>query len=107
MSKYILLLLSLVFTSCAGVATVATVYTVSDIASVATTEKTVDDHIASAVTKKDCSVERFIDGKKYCLEKKVEEKPVEQPKKYCYKTLATVDCYLEPLKNRNDYLLNP
>ncbi len=107
MNRFILLFISLLFSSCAEIYGMAGTVAVIDTASVAVTKKTADDHIVSKATDKDCSIERFINGKKYCIDKEEEKKPYKQPKTYCYKTLATVDCYTEPLKNQNDYLLNP
>ncbi|HIJ38218.1 MAG TPA: hypothetical protein HPP80_04900 [Rhodospirillaceae bacterium] len=68
-----------------------------DGASVVNTEKTLDDHLASWFTGKDCSTVRASLGEKYC-----EEPPAFVPKiertTYCYKSLAAVSCYDQPVQ---------
>lgn len=54
---------------------------------------TVPDVVVSLVTGKTCSVVRLEQGRTYCRE----DEPNPKPNVYCYATLATPDCYSEPL----------
>ena len=107
MFKYALPAMALLISGCSAVAAVATVYTVGEIVSVATTDRTIDDHVSSTIKKQDCSVYRWFQGKEYCREIPPTPPPEKESKKYCYRSLGAVTCYTEPLKNQNDYLLNP
>ena len=70
---------------------------VLDAISVVNTQKTLDDHLMSLITGKDCSTIRASMGDHYC-----EEKPQPTPSivrtTYCYKSLAKVSCYDQPLE---------
>ena len=67
-----------------------------DAISVVNTQKTLDDHLMSLITGKDCSTVRASMGDHYC-----EEKPEPTPSivrtTYCYKSLANVTCYDQPV----------
>ncbi len=56
------------------------------------TDKTIEDHLISYTSGKDCSWIRKEKGLTYC----VEDEPKITPNIYCYKTLATVTCYDRP-----------
>lgn len=56
------------------------------------TDKTIEDHLISYTSGKDCSSIRKEKGLTYC----VEDEPKITPNIYCYKTLATVTCYDRP-----------
>ncbi|MFQ5763639.1 MAG: hypothetical protein ACE5GT_01810 [Rhodospirillales bacterium] len=56
------------------------------------TDKTIEDHIISWTSGKDCSSVRKEQGLTYC----VEDEPTVTPNVYCYKTLGSVDCFDRP-----------
>ena len=56
------------------------------------TDKTIEDHLISYTSGKDCSSIRKEKGLTYC----VEDEPNIVPNIYCYKTLAAVTCYDRP-----------
>ena len=56
------------------------------------TDKTLEDHVISLASGKNCSTIRKQKGLTYC----VEDEPNIKPNIYCYKTLATVTCYDRP-----------
>lgn len=60
------------------------------------TGKTIDDHVISLVTGKDCSIVRASQGGPYCVDI---PPPVPQVAvtSYCYKSLASVSCFAAPL----------
>ena len=80
-------------------ATVGGAYVAADIASMAMTGRTVDDHIASAITGEDCSISRSMQGLgPYCA---VVLPPPPPPPTvtrvtYCYRSLASSSCYDGP-----------
>ena len=57
-----------------------------------TTKKTINDHIVSFSTGKNCSTVRKNTGRHYCEEDEV----VTPDKVYCYPTLGDVSCYARP-----------
>ncbi|NQV85153.1 MAG: hypothetical protein HQ494_15185 [Rhodospirillales bacterium] len=59
------------------------------------TDKTMEDHVVSLVSGKNCSTVRREKDLTYC----VEDEPVIKQNIYCYKTLATVTCYDRPDPN--------
>ena len=68
-----------------------------DMASVINTQKTVDDHLVSWITGKDCSTVRASMGEHYCRESPP-VLPMVQRTTYCYKSLALVTCYDQPVE---------
>jgi hypothetical protein len=68
-----------------------TVLLVADGVSVINTEKTVEDHVISLISGKDCSLVRASMGYDYCRDRT--SPPTIQRISYCYKTLAAVSCY--------------
>lgn len=63
--------------------------------SVINTQKTLDDHVVSLITGKDCSTVRASEGERYC-EDEPEVRPTLVRTTYCYKSLAQVSCYDHP-----------
>ncbi len=59
------------------------------------TDKTIEDHVISISSGKNCSSVRREKGLTYCEE----DEPVIKQDIYCYKTLATVTCYDRPDPN--------
>ena len=57
-----------------------------------TTNKTINDHIVSFSTGKNCSTVRKNTGRHYCEEDEV----VAPDEVYCYPTLGDVSCYARP-----------
>lgn len=72
------------------------IYLTVEGASVVSTQKTVEDHVVSWVSGNDCSTVRASRGEKYCKEPP-KPVPVVQRTAYCYKTIANVTCYSEPV----------
>ena len=73
----------------------------AELLSVISTQKTMGDHIVSKVTGLDCSTPRSqLDKGSVCREKPLP--PQKRPQVYCYRSLATPDCYVEPSKNITD-----
>ncbi len=70
---------------------------VLDAVSVINTHKTVDDHIVSMITGKDCSTVRASMGDYYCIEQPGNVPTIVRTS-YCYKTLAKVSCYTQPVE---------
>ena len=60
--------------------------------SVIGTDKTLEDHVISLTSGKNCSSIRKEKGLTYCEE----DEPKVNPNIYCYKTLAEVTCYDRP-----------
>jgi hypothetical protein len=65
--------------------------------SVINTQKTIDDHIVSWVTGDDCSTVRASRGERYC-EETPHPGPMMVQNSYCYKSLAGVSCYTQPVE---------
>ncbi len=59
------------------------------------TDKTIEDHVISLTSGKNCSSVRKEKGLTYCEE----DEPQIKQNIYCYKTLATVTCYDRPDPN--------
>ncbi len=59
------------------------------------TDKTIEDHVISLTSGKNCSSIRKEKGLTYCEEDELQVKQ----NIYCYKTLATVTCYDRPDPN--------
>jgi hypothetical protein len=74
----------------------STSYILLDGISVINTQKTIEDHLVSLFTGMDCSTIRASKGDHYCLEMP-EAVPVYVRTSYCYKSIAKVSCYTEPL----------
>lgn len=64
-----------------------------DAASLMLTGGTTLDLVVSLATGKRCTIVRLEQGRTYCRE----DEPNPKPAVYCYSTLATPDCYREPL----------
>ncbi len=75
-----------------------TAFILLDVASVVNTQKTIDDHLISLLTGMDCSTIRASKGDHYCIEQP-ENKPVYIRTSYCYKSIASVSCYSQPLNS--------
>jgi|TARA_B110000438_G_C15222775_1_gene397995 hypothetical protein len=72
------------------------------------TDKTIEDHIMSLSSGKNCSIVRKEKGLTYCEE----DEPIINQNLFCYKTLGSVTCYDRPDSNmsrkrvdRNDHNL--
>lgn len=89
---------------CAGPEATAVGAAVS-VVSLNVTKKTVTDHIASAVTGRDCSIITLNETGEYCPEQVV----VDRSNLYCYRTLGGVDCHTlpDPYKNSQTSLASP
>ncbi len=70
---------------------------VLDAVSVINTHKTLDDHLVSLITGKDCSSVRASMGDYYCIDQPGNVPTIVRTS-YCYKTLGTIDCYTEPVE---------
>lgn len=66
---------------------------VGDLMSVIVTDKTIDDHIVSYASNKDCSTVRTELGMTYCKEDALKQTG---PKMHCYNELGKVTCYKQP-----------
>lgn len=81
-----------------------------EVISVMATGKTMEDHIFSFVTDKDCSIARAMSGEgKFCMTP-VELERAARPKYgiqkvYCYKSLAAANCYDRPSPYPTDTLI--
>lgn len=74
------------------------------------TDRFVGDHISSAITGKDCSIERKFSGEgKYCMTEfelfEAKQPKYDVKKVFCYRSLATPTCYYEPSPNKTDVLI--
>ena len=72
-------------------------------------DRLLEDHVVSFLTKKDCSFPRVWRGEgNYCMsEEEIKEanKPAYSLQKiYCYKTIAQVSCYTQPSPYPSDIL---
>lgn len=59
------------------------------------TDKTIEDHVVSRASGKDCSTVRREQGRTYC----VEDEPNPAPEVTCYSSIGDVTCYSNPDKN--------
>ena len=84
-------------TMVAGAAPAVPAVAILDGASVINTHKTIDDHLVSWVTGKDCSTVRASMGEHYCEDPPPAE-PMVRRTTYCYKSLAVVSCYDQPME---------
>jgi hypothetical protein len=67
-----------------------------DTVSLINTGKTIDDHVIGWATGQDCSVLRASHGESYC--QAIPLPPALVPViTYCYKSLASVSCYAQPM----------
>jgi hypothetical protein len=73
----------------------AITYVLVDGITLINTHKTIEDHVISLITGMDCSVVRASQGDHYCLEK--DNTPVYLRTSYCYKSIAKVSCYDQPM----------
>lgn len=76
----------------------AVTYVLADGISLMNTQKTIEDHVISAITGMDCSTVRASKGDHYCLEPP-KATPVFIRTAYCYKSIARVSCYDQPLES--------
>ncbi|MCK4939397.1 MAG: hypothetical protein KAR80_03820 [Rhodospirillaceae bacterium] len=76
------------------VSTVANIFPI-DAALVMTTDKTIEDHVVSGASGKDCSTVRREQGRTYC----VEDEANPAPKVTCYSSIGDVTCYSKPDEN--------
>lgn len=65
-----------------------------DVATLIVTDKLMVDHIVSYVRQEDCSSVRASQGDKYCRPFRLAYVPPPEP--FCYRTLAQVNCFVEP-----------
>ncbi len=56
------------------------------------TDKTMEDHVVSLASGKNCSTVRADTGRSYCEEDELNPSPAV----YCYRTLGSVTCYDRP-----------
>lgn len=68
-----------------------------DAASVVNTQKTIDDHVVSWISDRDCSSVRASTGGAYCVDRP-QPVPTAIRVSYCYQSLAKVDCYDRPVE---------
>ncbi len=61
--------------------------------SLSATDKTLEDHLISVASGKDCSVLRYQHGRTYCKE---DELNPSYDELYCYRNLGGVTCYNRP-----------
>lgn len=86
---YVILFSGAMFlTACSIVPPVA----LTDWATVGLTDKTIEDHVVSVISGKNCSTVRTNQGRTYCVEDELNP----EPKVHCYRTLASVTCYDKP-----------
>jgi hypothetical protein len=67
------------------------------------THKTIEDHVISLITGMDCSTVRASQGDHYCLESP-DAVPVYIRTSYCYKSIAKVSCFSQPLASDAEQL---
>lgn len=79
---------------------------IADILSVVATKKTIIDHAASMSTGLDCSTVRSLNGGNYC-EKPYENHPPAVATLYCYRELADVTCYGQPMPYQHLVAIRP
>ena len=94
--RYIIFIFGAVFlNACSVVPPVA----LTDFATVGLTDKTIEDHVVSAISGKDCSTVRTNQGRTYCAEDELNP----EPKVHCYRTLGEVTCYDKPDPHANGH----
>ena len=100
--RFTILLAYLLLTGCGGVPGLSQLQG----AVVIGTDKTIEDHIMSMSSGKNCSIVRKEKGLTYCEE----DEPEINHNLFCYKTLGSVTCYDRPDSNlsrkridRNDH----
>lgn len=64
--------------------------------SVINTQKTIDDHLVSWLSGDDCSTLKALHGEPYCQPEPAKIPRITQTS-YCYKNLAGVTCYSQPM----------
>lgn len=84
-----------ILTSCTAIPP----YALTDWAIIGLTEKTVEDHVVSFASGKNCSTVRTDQGRTYCVED--EKNP--EPKGHCYRTIGEVTCYDRPDPHANGH----
>ncbi|GEO82895.1 hypothetical protein [Pararhodospirillum oryzae] len=98
--------LPLALAACAGPVPVAVAMfppalVATDAATMSLTGKTVIDGAYSWATGRDCSTLRAMDGDYYCRQELPDNRIIET-KLYCYRSLASVDCYAKPQPYRQN-----
>src|SRR5208283_2905358 len=81
----------------------AQTFWILDGVSVINTQKTIDDHLVSWISGEDCSTLKALHGEPYCQPEKVKG-PMVTRTSYCYKNLAGVTCYTQPLPGQSQPL---
>ncbi len=79
---------------------------IADVLAVVATKKTIIDHAASLSTGLDCSTTRSLNGGTYC-EKPYENHPPALGTLYCYRELASVTCYDQPMPYQHLVAIRP
>ena len=76
------------------VSSIANIFPI-DAALVMTTDKTIEDHVVSGASGKDCSTVRREQGRTYCVEDEINP----APKVTCYSSIGDVTCYSKSDEN--------
>lgn len=83
-------------------------FLVADVGSMVISGRPLDDHISSTLTGKDCSIERWAEGRgPYCVVvlPPPPPPPVVARITYCYRSLASSTCYDRPVARDADGLI--
>ncbi len=75
-----------------GACSAATPYGMINSAFLVATDKTMEDHVISLASGKNCSTVRVDTGRSYCEEDEIKPSPAD----YCNNTLGSVTCYDRP-----------
>ena len=75
-----------------------------DVAVLINTDKTIVDHVMSLTSGRDCSTIRAQSSGVYCQEREPPRPPPTQPV-YCYRSLASVNCFESPVYSQTDHLV--
>ncbi len=76
-----------------------TPYAMVNAAFLVNTDKTMEDHVISATSGKNCSSVRAGTGRSYCEEDELNP----SPSVYCYRTLGSITCYDRPDPHNGRY----
>lgn len=68
------------------------------------TDKTLIDHTVSMISGRDCSTIRAQNAGPYCQDKEP-PRPLPSQPVYCYRSLASVNCYESPVYSGTDHLV--
>lgn len=94
----LLLLAAVGLAGCAGPAAVLTGYAAAEGVSLVTTDKLIEDHVASSSRAQECSTVGALEGKPYCKDRAAA--PAREAA-YCYRTLGRVECFDQPDPSRS------